>query len=131
MALQLLAQSPEDVPALSALVQDAAVRTVDIHYEAKARRLVLLIARYGWEATTPTRRRAALRFDHVQALQQRGFEALPKDTVFDLLSLTVEGDYLLVQFAGVAALRLHVETIDITLEDFGEAWQAVRRPQHP
>jgi hypothetical protein len=131
MALHLLAHAQADVPALSALVQDAAVRVVDIQYDAKARRLVLLMARYCWELKTPSRCRAALRMNHVLGVQQRGFENLPKDAVLELLSLTIADDQLLLQFAGTAAMRVQVETLDIMLEDFGEAWRAVRRPQHP
>jgi hypothetical protein len=130
MTLQLLAQSVDDVPALSALIQDAAVRRSDIHYDAKARRLVLLMARYCWEMPAPTRRRAALRFDYVMQVQHQGMDTLPKEAVLELLGVTAEPAQVQLIFAGTAALRMQVETLDITLDDFGDAWPAIRQPRH-
>jgi Protein of unknown function (DUF2948) len=127
MGLHLLAQSEADVPALSALVQDAAVRRADITYDPIARRLIVLMARYCWESKTAMRSRAALRIDHVFAVQQRG---LDQQGVLDLLSITYDEPHLHFIFAGNAALRLQVETIDMTLDDFGELWQAVTTPKH-
>jgi hypothetical protein len=130
MGLYLLAQSLEDVPALSALVQDAAVRRAEIHYDRKARRLVLLMARYCWEQARPLRVRAALRFEHVVALQQRGFAALAADATLDLLSVTGTDRVVQLSFAAGPTLRLQVESLDIVLEDFGEPWPALRQPSH-
>jgi Protein of unknown function (DUF2948) len=127
MGLHLLVQSDEDVPALSALVQDAAVWRADITYDPVARRLILLMARYCWEDKSPTRSRAALRIDHVFAVQQRG---LDQPRVLDLLSITYDEPHMHLIFAGSAALRLQVETIDMTLDDFGEPWQAITTPKH-
>jgi hypothetical protein len=127
MGLHLLAQSAEDVPALSALMQDAAVRRADIMYDPQSRRLVLLMARYCWENQTPTRSRAALRIDHVLGVQRRGFE---NDAMLDLLTVRLDAAYLHVVFAGSAALRLEIEAVDMTLDDFGEPWKAVAKPKH-
>ena len=38
--------------------------------------------------------------------------------------------YVMLIFAGDAALRLHVECIEAELRDLGAAWQTARRPQH-
>ncbi len=130
MPLRLLAQAEDDVPALSALVQDAAIRRVDMNFDAKARRMVLLMARYCWELPTPTRCRAALRFEHVLSAQQRGFAALPHDSTLDLLSIHCTEPYIKLIFAGGPLLRLQVDSVDILLEDFGDSWPAVRRPRH-
>lgn len=127
MGLHLLAQSAEDVPALSAVVQDAAVRRVDISYDPRARRVVVLMARYCWDVDTPTRSRCALRIDHVMGMQQRGMDDA---TTLELLSLSVHGTQVHLTFAGKATLRLHIETIDMALDDFGEPWQAIRVPKH-
>jgi hypothetical protein len=127
MGLHLLAQSAEDVPALSALVQDGAVRRADIHYDAQARRLVLLMARYCWDSKTPQRSRAALRIDHVRNVQQRGFG---DDAMLNLLSVQCEASHLHIIFAGTATLRLEIEAVDLTLDDFGEPWKAVAIPKH-
>jgi hypothetical protein len=127
MALHLLAQSEADVPVLSAVVQDAAVRRVDISYDPRARRVIVLMARYCWDIDTPTRSRCALRIDHVEGMQQRGMD---DSTTLELLSLSVHGTQVHLTFAGKATLRLHIETIDMSLDDFGEPWSATRVPKH-
>jgi hypothetical protein len=127
MALHLLAQSEADVPVLSAVVQDAAVRRVDISYDPRARRVIVLMARYCWDIDTPTRSRCALRIDHVEGMQQRGMD---DSTTLELLSLSVHGTQVHLTFAGKATLRLHIETIDMSLDDFGEPWSATRIPKH-
>jgi hypothetical protein len=130
MGLTLLAQSSDDVPALSALVQDAAVRRADIHYDRKARRLVLLMARYCWEQQTAMRIRAALRFDFVTRVQQRGMAELARETMLDLLSVTSISDGVQLDFAAGPSLQLQLETLDGVLEDFGDPWPVRRRPAH-
>jgi hypothetical protein len=83
--LRLLAHSLEDISVLSALVQDAAVRRADIHYDPKVRRFVLLLQRFRWEADqTRTRVCSALRIEHVTRVQQKNISG----DVLALLSVT-------------------------------------------
>ena len=60
-ALRLIGHDPEDVPVISALMQDAAVRVDDIAFDAKARRFALVANRYCWEKDVPARTRTAFR----------------------------------------------------------------------
>ncbi len=53
--LLLLAQEADEVQMISALVQDAIVHPAEIAYDRRARRLVLLLDRYRWEAGDRTR----------------------------------------------------------------------------
>ena len=124
--LLLLANEPDEVPVLSALLQDATVRTADLAWEPRARRLTLLVNRFRWEADA-TRVRCAFRVESVLRLQRRGW---PGDAVLDLLAVTVDGDDLLLTFAGGAALRASVECVDLILEDLGAPWPAARVPAH-
>ena len=124
--LLLLANEPDEVPVISALLQDATVRTADVAWEPKARRLVMLVNRFRWEADA-TRVRAAFRIESVLRLRRRGWHA---GTVLDLLACTVDGDDLVLTFAGGAALRATVECVDLVLEDLGAPWPASRVPSH-
>ncbi len=126
--LRLLAQEAEDVPALSALVQSAAVRADEIAYDRKARRLVLMLSRYRWEADDKTRVRAALRIECVTAVQRKAWPA--GEAVLELLAVTLEADSLLLSFAAGPTLRATVECPDLALEDLTEPWPAIREPQH-
>jgi Protein of unknown function (DUF2948) len=126
--LTLLGQSPEDLPAISALLQDATLRAQDIAYDARSRRLVLLVNRYRRESATPSRVRAALRLETVEAVQRQHWPAA--DTVLALLSLTHQDGWLHLTFAGNTALRARAEVIEIILEDLSAPWPTRHQPNH-
>lgn len=136
--LRLMASDCEDVPVLSALVQDAIVRPSDICYDARHRRFVLLMCRFRWEddSPTPTRVRTALRIEGVMKAARKGWpSSADADAVLELLAITAdpceEGAAVLeLDFAGPAAARLEVECIDIVLEDLTEPWPARAKPHH-
>lgn len=128
--LTLVGQNPDDLPALSALLQDATLRAPDIRFDRKARRLVLLVNRFRWEAPVRSRVRTALRLETVTTVQRQNWPAAP-DAVLDLLSLSQDGDWLVLTFAAGAALRARAEVIEIVLEDVSAPWQTGREPQHP
>ena len=127
--LTLLAQSAADLPALSALVQDATVRVADVGYDRRGKRLALLINRYRWEAKTPSRVRSALRLETVSAVQRQGWPTDP-EAVLPLLALRQDGDLVLLSFGGGAALRAQVEVLEIVLEDLAAPWPTARMPLH-
>ena len=133
--LLLLAQEAAEVPLLSALVQSATLRLPDIAYDARARRLVLLVNRYRWEdPTTRTRVRSALRIESVLSVQRRSWpNQTPGDpgvTVLELLAFTLDADTLTLTFAGGAALRVTVEVPDLVLEDVSGPWAAGSEPRY-
>lgn len=128
--LLLRAEDEADLKILSACVQDMAVKPVDVAWEPARRRLVLMGNRYRWEAKTPTRVRAALRFEGVLKVARREWPAEPH-AVLPLLSVTHETpNELLLAFGGGTALRLQVEDVDATLEDVSGAWGAMAVPAH-
>lgn len=133
--LLLLAQEADEVPLLSALLQSATLRPGDIAYDARARRLVLLVNRYRWEApATRTRVRSALRIESVLSVQRRAWpDRQPHDpgtTVLELLAFTLADDMLTLNFAAGPALRVRVECPDILLEDVSGPWAATSEPRH-
>ena len=128
--LTLLGQGPEDLPAISALLQDATLRAPDIAWDRRARRLVLLVNRYRWEAGGGSRIRCALRIETAEAVQRQKWPADP-EAVLNLLSLARDGDYLVLTFAAGAAIRTKVEVVEVVLEDIAAPWATGRMPQHP
>ena len=126
--LRLLALEPDDLPALSALVQSAALRCDEIAYDARARRLVLMLSRYRWEAADKTRVRSALRVECVKAVKRKAWPV--GEAVLELLALEHDGEALMLSFADGATLRVEVECPDLVLEDLTEPWPAIREPRH-
>jgi hypothetical protein len=127
--LALLGQEPDDVATFSALLQDATLRLADVGYDRKARRLALLVNRYRRERPTPSRIRCAFRVETVDSVQRAGWPG-DTDAVTVILSLAIEGDWLVITCAGGIALRARIEVIDLVLEDMGEAWATTRVPAH-
>lgn len=127
--LTLLGQSPGDLPAISALLQDATLRAPDLGFDRRARRLALIVNRYRWEAGGGSRVRCALRLETVLAVQRLAWPRDP-EAVLNLLALTQEGDQIRLDFAGGAALRAQVEVVEVVLEDLAAPWATARRPTH-
>ena len=126
--LRLLAADEADLETISALVQDAAVKSGDVAYDAKARRLVIIANRYRWETRQPSRVRCVLRLDSLTGLKRRRWPS--SGTVLDLLALRWENGGIEIDFAGGAALRAEAECIDVELHDLSGPWGAKRTPRH-
>ena len=81
----------------------------------------------GKRAKKP-RVRSGLRIDNVLAARRRDW---PLDNVIlALLSIRRDGDDLLLDFSGGAALRLTVEAVDMVMEDLTGAWGTKTTPKH-
>jgi hypothetical protein len=127
--LTLLAQDARDLAPLAALVQDALLRPVDIGYEPRARRLVLMLSRYRWEAASPSRVRSALRIETVGAVQRRDWPGDP-EVMLNLLTIDWAEPWLTLVFSDGVTMRAQCEVLDLVLEDVSEAWASGRRPSH-
>ncbi len=141
--LKLIALDAEDLAVVSAHLQDAVVRVGDMAFLPRERRFVALVNRFHWpaalaaQAVAYERRRAALRFERVSAVQVHGIDLKAKRQVLALLAAQFEprgaedpaGAVTLV-FAGGAAIRIEMECIEAVLEDLGAAWSAGRKPEH-
>ena len=82
------------------------------------------------DATAFERVHAALVFDKVLSVKHRGMGAAAKGGLLALLTLRLEGAVVAISFAGGAEIRLEVERLSCHLEDLGEPWPTVWRPQH-
>jgi hypothetical protein len=143
--LHLKAQSPEDLPVISALVQDAVLPITEMRWDPRRRRFALLINRFRWEEGARAHRPSAaervqsmLVFDDVLRVASQGIDRTDTDTVLSLLSIGWEpaaegaGRFVLT-LAGDGALALDAECIEVTLRDVTRPYLAPSRraPSHP
>ncbi len=150
--LKLIALDADDLAVLSAHLQDAVVRVVDLAYLPREKRFATIANRFDWEvalgpapgvnkkgASRYLRRRTGLRFERVLSAKVQGVDLKDKKAVLSLLALTFtpknasetpEGDVTLT-FSGGAAIRLEVECLEAEMKDLGAAWAAKISPQHP
>jgi len=135
--LKLIALDTEDLEVISATTQDAIVRVGDMGYAQADRRFALLMNRYAWEepGKKGQRKRAALHFDSVQAVQAAGINLEARDGVLELLTIrfeetTAPSGHIVLSFAGGGTVRLAVDVLEARLQDLGAAWAAKAKPEH-
>ncbi|MFN4040143.1 MAG: DUF2948 family protein [Brevundimonas sp.] len=131
--LRLLAEDAADLQIISAALQDAILRPVDIKWERSARTLTLALSRFCWECGG-TRVMAAMQFGDVQGVQSRRLPRQP-DTALELLAIDFEpgeapGGRVLLMFAGGGDLKIDVECLDAVLADLSDPWPAKVEPAH-
>ena len=131
--LRLLAEDAEDLHIISAALQDAILRPVDIVWEPGSRRVTLKLSRFCWECGG-TRVMAAMQFGDVIAVKSRRLPRLP-DSALELLAMEfapdeAPGGRVILMFAGGGDLRIDVECLDAVLTDLSERWPARLAPSH-
>jgi Protein of unknown function (DUF2948) len=140
-ALKLAALDEKDLEVISACAQDSVMKTGEIQYQAKAKRLVLPLNRFVWEreprakGQSAERRRAVLHFDRVTAVKSSGLDRSKPDSVLSLLALRFLPDEapsgkLELIFADNISVLLDVECIEAQLADIGGTWAAQAKPRH-
>jgi hypothetical protein len=134
--LHLTAFDADDLPALSAQMQDAVLKVGDMVFDRKRKTFACVANRFAWDALpTKTRRRAGLRINHVLAARRLHPVAVNNNTILSLLSIgfaakdEVSGT-LTLQFSGGHALAFDVDAVDIQLDDLGPAWGTSLEPSH-
>ena len=131
--LRLLAGDAEDLHIISAALQDAILRPVDIVWEPGSRRVTLKLSRFCWECGG-TRVMAAMQFGDVIAVKSRRLPRLP-ESALELLAMEfapdeAPGGRVILMFAGGGDLRIDVECLDAVLTDLSERWPARLAPTH-
>ena len=131
--LRLLAEDADDLHIISAALQDAIMRPVDIVWEPAARRVTLKLSRFCWECGG-TRVMAAMQFGDVVAVKSRRLPRLP-ESALELLAMEfapgeAPGGRVILMFAGGGDLRIDVECLDAVLTDLSERWPARLAPTH-
>ena len=138
--LKLVALDTDDIEVVSAHIQDSVVKVGDIMWRPAEKRAIVVINRFDWEsAQSPEppyrRRRAALRFERVNAFKSRNIACADKDAVLNLLAVEflptdAPGGTVILTFSGGAALRLDVECLECELADLGRVWATACCPAH-
>ena len=141
MALKLIALDDQDLSIVSAHVQDAVLKVSDLQFLPSAKRFVLTMNRFVWEAKSGLfrqhneRRQAVLHFDRVLGAKTNG---IPRDKPAEVLSLLAisfieiskPAGIVELIFSGGGTIMLDVECIEARLADIGGAWEATSRPVH-
>jgi hypothetical protein len=139
--LKFVALDGEDLEVVSTHLQDAVVKSSEVLWRPQEHRLVLALNRFDWEGAVQAgkpeyrRRRAALRFERVQACKSRGLDPHRQDSVLNLLSVEFNetdapAGVVTLTFSGGAAIRLEVECLEAELADLGPTWTTATCPAH-
>ena len=138
--LKLLAEDAADLEIVAAAVQDALVRVGELKFEPKARRFLVLMNRFRWEAAGEKgpfeRTRAALSFEGVLGVKSRNVRHDASEALAAVLSVSFTpaaeppGRVVTLMLAGGGEIVLEVECLDAVLLDLGEVWRTPRRPDH-
>ncbi|QKD05550.1 DUF2948 family protein [Mesorhizobium loti] len=141
MALRLIALDDQDLSIVSAHVQDAVLKVSDLEYLPSAKRFVLTMNRFVWEAKSGLfrqhneRRQAVLHFDRVLGAKTNGIARHKPAEVLSLLAISFieiskPAGIVELIFSGGGTIMLDVECIEARLADIGGAWEATSRPIH-
>ncbi|MBZ9775075.1 DUF2948 family protein [Mesorhizobium sp. CO1-1-8] len=139
--LKLIALDDQDLSIVSAHVQDAVLKVSDLEFLPAAKRFLLTMNRFVWEAKSGLfrphneRRQAVLHFDRVLGAKTSGIDRNKPAEVLSLLAISFieiskPAGIVELIFAGGGAIMLDVECIEARLADIGGAWEATSRPIH-
>jgi hypothetical protein len=142
--LKLIALDPDDLAVVSAHLQDAVLRVGDMAFLKREKRFVAVANRFDWAhaiAHAPEgaerfeRRRTGVRFEHVLGAEVQGFDVKAADRVLSLLAISFQPTnapegHIMLHFSGGLAVRLHVECVEVGLDDLGAAWSTPSMPRH-
>ncbi|KEO55454.1 DUF2948 family protein [Thioclava pacifica] len=145
-AIALRAETKDDLAVIAALVQDAILPITEIAWEAKARRLALLINRFRWEDKAAAeaekrpyeRVRSLLVLSDVTHVASMGIDRSDRDVVLSVLDISFEeaedgAGRVTLTLAGDGALAADVECLDVDLRDVERPYRAPsgHAPHHP
>lgn len=141
--LNLGAIDAEDLRVIASLTQDAVFPATEMKWDRARGRFALLLNRFRWEEGTaqtvsPERVRSVLAFDTVTAVATNGIDRKDKEMILSLLTIEFQpleepSGFILLTLAGDGAIRLAVETIEVTLKDVTKPYAAPSKhtPKHP
>jgi hypothetical protein len=128
--LNLGALDAEDLQIISSLVQDAVLPVTEIQWNAKARRLGLLINRIRREDVDAARQRgrpvervqSLVFIDNVLGVASQGIDRSDKDMILQVLAVSFDpgedaAGQVVLTLAGDGALRAEVEALEVGLRD--------------
>jgi len=133
--LKLRAVSADELPVIAACVQDAIAPLADMTAIRDQRRFAVVLNRFRWECAGEAppfeRTHAVLSFQNVRAVRTCNVDRDRPDLLLNLLTLAPgEGGAVDLSFAGGAVVRVESDPFECVLEDLGEPWPTVWRPDH-
>ena len=136
--LKLRAVDIEDLTVLAACLQDAILPLSDIAYMPDERRFALVANRFRWEKPGThkafERINCGICFHNVRAARLKRIDRRDRGLLLDLLTLSaeeIEGGYAVSLIcADDRVIRLELDRIEVTAEDYGLAWPAGSKPDH-
>jgi hypothetical protein len=144
--VRLLGQTPEDIPVISALLQDAVFPASEMAWQPSKRRFAILLNRFRWEDAPKAQNRgrafervqSLLAVDDVLKVSSMGIDRADKEQILSPLALEWQaGDdgegILTLVLAGDGAISLNVEAIEVSLRDVTRPYVAAAKhaPHHP
>ena len=144
--IRLKAETPDDLPVISALLQDGVAQTSEVSWLRRHRRFAILINRFRWEVREESTTQGRP-FERVQSMlvinsalgvTATGVDPTDKELVMSLLALEFEPDedgagQLKLILSGDGEIAISVECLDVTLSDVSRPYvaRAEKAPQHP
>ncbi|MYE01959.1 MAG: DUF2948 family protein [Alphaproteobacteria bacterium] len=133
--LKLRATSIEELQVIAACIQDALAPLADMTWMQDQNRFAVVFNRFRWESAGEKppfeRTHALLSFQNVRAVRTSNVDRGQPDRLLSLLTLApADGAAVDIAFAGGATVRVESEPLDCILEDLGEPWPTVWRPDH-
>ena len=131
--LKLRATSVEELQVIAACIQDAIAPLADMTWMRDQNRFAIVFNRFRWERTGDKppfeRTHTMLSFQNVRAVRTSNVDRGQPDRLLSLLTLTPGGGPAVdLAFAGDSTVRVESEPLDCVLEDLGEPWPTVWRP---
>ena len=136
--LKLRAEDIEDLTVLASVLQDAILPLSDIAYMPEERRFALVANRFRWERQDGQRGferiNCGICFHQVRSAKLKRIDRRDRGLLLDLLTLSaeeIEGGYAVSLIcADDRVIRLELDRIEITAEDYGLSWPAGSKPEH-
>ena len=139
--LKLLATSDQDLRVVAAHLQDAIVEIKDIASLKKNRIFLIQLNRFMWEDVEKgvfrknKRIRTILKFDNVLKVNSKNMRKNGKENFLDFLAIESnqmpDKNYeMKLIFSGDLIIKIIAEVIEVTLDDQGEPWDTINKPQH-
>ncbi len=139
--LKLIGKNIEDLQVISAYIQDSIAVVKEMVFLKKNRIFVMLVNRFMWEDIEKginrqnKRIRCALKFEGILKVKSKKINQKNKNKRLECLAIKcnkiLDKNYEInFFFAGGGLITLISESIEIVMNDLGEAWDVKHVPKH-
>ena len=139
--LKLIGKNQEDLKIISAYTQDSIVAVKDMVFLQQSRIFIMLINRFMWEDIEKginrqnKRIRCALKFEGILEVKSKTINQKNKNKRLECLAIKcnkiLDKNYEInFFFAGGGLITLVSESIEIAMNDLGDAWNVKHVPKH-